>query len=158
MAGPRARRVEVVEGTRVETVEYGLRTVTDTLFHRKGHVEERDSLEYALACRERPFNGWRGDEQVVTRTVVVYTTQWVEVPGYEGSLHLSCCHTGTPQGHQSEGVFAPKGPDYQLPHGFRERDMVAGEDGVRRYTCPVCGLTWRHRDTAPASDPQGALW
>jgi rubrerythrin len=44
------------------------------------------------------------------------------------------------------------------PHSFRERDMMAGEDGVRRWTCPVCGLTWRHRDPAPAEDPQEALF
>jgi hypothetical protein len=155
--GPRA---EMVDGRRTETVQWGLRTVRDNLFHRKGHVEPRGSLEYAVASRDQPGTGWKGDEQVVTRTVVTYTTQWTEVPGYEGSLHLSCGHPGTPQGLQPGGPngLGAKGPEYQFPHGFRERDLVTGEAGGRRYTCPVCGLVWRHRDDAPAPDPQGSLF
>ena len=124
----------------------------------------RSSL--ALACRERPFTGRVGDEEVVTRTVVVYTTEWTEVPGHEGSPWLSCDHPGTPQGRTGRSVLRDEpdcpvrmeGTDYQLPHAFRERDLVAGEDGGRRYTCPVCGLTWRHRADAPAEDPQGSLF
>ena len=42
-----------------------------------------------------------------------------------------------------------EGPDYRLPHAFRERDMVAGGDVVPRYTCPVCGLVWRLRGGGP---------
>ena len=151
------RRLEEVTGRRVETVEWGLRTGRDGVFHRKGHVEQRSSLESAVECRDRPFSGYQGDEQVVTRTVVIYTTQWTEVPGYEGSPWLSCSHRGTPQGRQGEGVLAPEGPDYQIPHAFRERDMVRGEDGLRRYTCPVCGLVWQ-RDAAPAEEPQESLF
>lgn len=154
------RRLEEVTGRRVETVEWGLRTTQDSVFHRAGHVEPRSSLESAVACRDRPFSGWKGDEQVVTRTVVIYTTQWAEVPGCEGSLHLSCCHEGRPQGRQSGGQFGfgVEGPEYQIPHAFRERDMVRGEDGAARYTCPVCGLVWQRRDTSPAGDPQEALF
>ena len=137
--GPRA---EVVSGRRVETVEFGLRTPKDNIFYRKGHVEQMSSLERAVDCRDRPFCGRQGDEQVVTRTIVTYTTDWTVVPGHEGSRHLSCDHPDTPQGRPSGNMFA-QGPDYQLPHAFRERDMTAGVDGVRRYTCPVCGLVWR---------------
>jgi hypothetical protein len=121
-------------------VEYGLRTVRDGVFHRRGHVEERSSLEFALQCREQPFSGWKGDEQIVTRTVVTYTTQWTEVPGCEGSRWLSCWHEGTQEG-----------PAYQRPHGFRERDMTYGEDGIRRYTCPVCGNVLAHRGDMDAA-------
>jgi hypothetical protein len=135
-------RVEVVWGRRVETVEFGLRTAKDNIFHRKGHVEQMSSLERAVDCRDRPFCGWKGDEQVVTRTVVVYTTQWTEVPGYEGSLWFDCWHENRPDAHAAAGGHA-------APHPFRERDMVPGEDGVCRYTCPVCGLMWRFRDDTP---------
>jgi hypothetical protein len=162
MGGQRGRRVEVVEGRRVETTEWGLRTIRDDMFHRAGHVEPRSSLENAVAARDRPYHGWRGDEQVVTRTVVVYTTQWTEVPGYEGSPWLSCDHPGTPQGRTGPPILpgspiCQEGADYQRPHSFRERDMTAGEDGIRRYTCPVCAVTWRHRDPA-TSGPQVSLF
>jgi hypothetical protein len=164
-AGPVRKRAELVEGRRVETVKWGLRTSADTVFHRKGHIEERDSLEGATQARDRPFSGYRGDEQVVTCTVVTYTTEWTVVPGHEGSPHLTCDHPGTPQGRTGPPIGGPdspvrmEGPDYQRPHGFRERDMIAGADGQRRYTCPVCGLTWRHRDDgAPAGDPQTTLF
>jgi hypothetical protein len=158
------RRLEEVSGRRVETIEWGLRTQQDTVFRRKGHVEQRDSPESAVDARDRPFSGYAGDEQVVTRTVVIYTTEWTVVPGYEGSLHMSCDHPGTPQGRTGPSVMRGdpdcpvrmEGPDYQRPHAWRERDMTAGEDGLLRYTCPVCGLTWQYRDTAPA--PQGSLW
>lgn len=150
-------RVEVVRGRRAETVEFGLRTATDNIFHRKGHVEPRSSLEAAVQSRERPFSRWEGDEQVVTRTIVTYTTGWTVVPGYEGSRHLSCDHPGTPQGRTGPSIMRDDpgcpvrmpGPDYQPPHAFRERDMTAGDDGVLRYTCPVCGLVWR----LPAGGP-----
>jgi hypothetical protein len=149
-------RMELVAGRRAERTEWGLRSVRDGWQHKKGHVEQRDSLEYALTCRERPYAGRAGDEQVVSRTIVTYTTDWKQVPGYEGSVHLSCSHTGTPQGRLTGSVFAPKGPDYQPPHGFRERDMTVAEDGRLEYRCPVCGLVWRHReDTAT---PQGLLF
>jgi hypothetical protein len=156
------RRLEEVAGRRVETVEYGLRTQTDTVFHRRRHVEQHDSLEYALACREQPFTGRRGDEQVVTRTIVTYTTEWAEVPGHDGSRWFSCSHDGTPQGRTGPPIMEGsairmEGPDYQRPHAYRERDMTRGEDGQRRYTCPVCGLVWQLRD-ADASDPQGSLF
>lgn len=137
--GPRA---EVVRGRRVETAQFGLRTATDNIFHRKGHVEQMSSLERAVDCRDRPFCGRQGDEQVVTRTIVTYTTDWTVVPGHEGSRHLSCHHPDTPQGRPSDNMFQ-QGPGYQLPHAFRERDMAAGDDGLLRYTCPVCGLVWR---------------
>lgn len=122
--------------------------------HRAGHVDQHDSLEYAEACRERPFSGRQGDEQIVTRTVVIYTTDWTEVPGHEGSPWLDCWHPDTPQGRTGKPIFPGanirmEGPDYQRPHPFRERDMTAGEDGVRRYTCPVCGLMWRFHDGGP---------
>jgi len=150
-------RVEVVRGRRVETVEFGLRTATDNIFHRKGHVEQMSSLDRAVDCRDRPFCGRQGDEQVVTRTIVTYTTDWTVVPGHEGSRHLSCHHPDTPQGHTGPSIMRDDpdcpirmpGPDYQPPHAFRERDMTAGEDGARRYTCPVCGLVWRLRDEGP---------
>jgi hypothetical protein len=145
------RRLEGVDGRRVEAVEYGLRTTRDGVFHRKGHVEPHDSIEFAVACRERPFTGRRGDEQVVTRTVVTYTTEWTEVPGYEGSPWFHCWHEDRPDVHAAAGGHA-------APHPFRERDMTCGEDGVRRYTCPVCGLVWRHRDAIPAEDPQMELF
>jgi hypothetical protein len=146
---PKAPRVEMVAGRRVETVEYGLRTATDNVFHRRGHVEgSMSSLERALDCRERPFCGRRGDEQVVTRTILTYTTDWTVVPGHDGSPHLSCNHPDTPQGRPGDNMFT-QGPDYQLPHAFRQRDMTPGEDGHLRYTCPVCGLTWRLRDDSP---------
>jgi hypothetical protein len=137
-------------------IEYGLRTVRDDLFHRKGHVEERSTLEYALATRERPFSGWKGDEQIVTRTVVIYTTQWAEVPDTQGSRHLSCGHNGTPQGRTGPPIMpgsniCMEGPGYQLPHNFRERDMTYGEDGIRRYTCPVCGNVLAHRGDMEAA-------
>jgi hypothetical protein len=163
MAGPVKRRAEVVEGRRVEVVEWGLRTQADTVFHRKGHIEPWDSLEAAVASRERPFSGRRGDEQVVTCTVVTYTTEWTVVPGFEGSPWLSCSHPGTPQGRTGPPIGGPgsqvrmEGPDYQRPHAFRERDLVRGEDGRRRYTCPVCGTVWQHRDDT-AADPQGSLF
>ena len=166
MAGPVVRRAEMVEGRRVEEVEFGLRTMRDGVFRRKGHVEEMGSVEFAVSARDRPWSGWKGDEEVVTRTVVIYTTQWTVVPGCEGSPHMSCNHPGTPQGRTGPSIFPGdpdcpvrmEGPDYHRPHGFRERDMTAGQDGVRRYTCPVCGLTWRHRDPAPVEDPQGSLF
>ena len=157
----KGQRVEVVRGRRVVTVEFGLRTATDNTFHRKGHVEQRSSLEQAVDCRDRPFSGWRGDEQVVTRTIVTYTTDWTVVPGHEGSQHLSCSHDGTPQGRTGKPIWKDvpdtpdydglriEGPDYQLPHAFRERDMVPGDDGMLRYTCPVCGRVWRLRDDGP---------
>ena len=141
-------RVEVVRGRRVETVEFGLRTAKDSIFHRKGHVEQMSSPERAVDCRDRPFCGWQGDEQIVTRTIVTYTTDWTVVPGHEGSQHLSCHHPDTPQGRPSDNMFA-QGPDYQLPHAFRKRDMVPDDDGVLRYTCPVCGLVRRLRDDGP---------
>jgi hypothetical protein len=158
------RRLEEVAGRRVETVEWGLRTQTDTVFHRKGHVEPRDSIEFAVACRDRPFSGWRGDEQVVARAVVTYTTEWTVVPGYEGSRHMSCDHPGAPQGRTGPSIMRDdpdcpvrmEGPDYQRPHAWRERDMTAGEDGLLRYTCPVCGTVWQCRAAAPA--PQGSLF
>lgn len=146
------------QGRRVETIEYGLRTVTDNVFHRKGHVEPMSSLDHAVGARDRPFSGWRGDEQVVTHTIVTYTTQWTEVPGHEGSRHFWCNHDGTPQGHTGPSIMRDdpdcpvrmEGPDYKLPHAFRERDMIRGDDLVRRYTCPVCGNEHRHRaDQAP---------
>jgi hypothetical protein len=153
------RRLEEVTGRRIETVEWGLRTQADTVFRRTGHVEPRSSLAAAVDARDRPFSGWRGDEQVVTRTVVVYTTEWTVVPGYEGSRWFSCSHEGTPQGRTGKPIMEGseirmEGPDYQIPHGFREADMTRGEDGYLRYTCPVCGLEWKHRDTTP----QGSLF
>ena len=152
MAGRKrdGRRLEEVTGRRVETVQWGLRTTQDNVFHRKGHVEQRQSLESAVAARDRPFSGWKGDEQIVTRTVVIYTTQWTEVPGYEGSAWFSCWHENRPDAHKAAGGHA-------APHPFRERDMVPGEDGLRRYTCPVCGLVWQ-RDAAPAEEPQESLF
>ena len=111
-------RVEVVRGRRVETAEFGLRTAEDNIFHRKGHVEQMSSPERAADCRDRPFSGRKGDEQIVTRTIVTYTTDWTVVPGHEGSQHLSCNHPDTPQGRPSDNMFA-QGPDYQLPHAFR---------------------------------------
>ena len=145
------RRLEEVTGRRVETVEWGLRTMQDGVFHRKGHVEQRDSPESAAACRNRPFSGYQGNEQVVTRTVVVYTTEWTEVPGYEGSPWFSCWHENRSDAHAAAGGHA-------VPHPFQERDMVPSEGGLRRYTCPVCGLVWQHRDAAPAEEPQEALF
>lgn len=137
-------------GKRAEQVEYGLRRVRDEVFGRKGTVEPWDSAESAADARDRPFSGWHGDEQIVTRTIVTYTTEWTEVPGYEGSRHLSCSHEGTPQGRTGPPVMPGstllgEGPDYQRPHAFRERDIVRGSDGKRRYTCPVCSLVWAER-------------
>src|SRR5262249_48277139 len=103
-------RVEVVRGRRVETVEFGLRTAKDNIFHRKGHVEQMPSVEQAVDCRARPFCGWKGDEQIVPRTIVTYTTDWTVVPGHEGSQHLSCHPPDTPQGRPSDNMFA-QGPD-----------------------------------------------
>ena len=128
----KGRRVEVVSGRRVETVEFGLRTAKDDIFHRKGHVEQMSSLERAVGCRERPFSGWKGDEQVVTRTIVTYTTDWTVVPGHEGSQHLVCHHPDTPQGRPSDNMFA-QGPDYQLPHDVPS----TGHGGRRRRRAPV---------------------
>jgi hypothetical protein len=157
----------MVDGRRAVRVEWGLRAVRDRTFCRKGHVDEKGSLEFAVHCRDRPFTGHDGDEQVVTRTIVTYTTSWTEVPGYEGSRHLDCSHDGTPQGRTGKPIWKNipdtpdytgmrmEGPDYQPPHPFRERDMIAGDDGRRRYTCPVCGLTWTHRDPAA---PQPTLF
>jgi hypothetical protein len=144
-------RVEAVRGRRAETTEFGLRTGKDNVFHGKGHVEQMSSLDRAVDCRDRPFCGRQGDEQVVTRTTVTYTTDWTVVPGHEGSRHLSCHHSGTPKGYVGDANFGlgSQGPDYQLPHAFRERDMAPGDDGVLRYTCPVCGLVWRLRDDGP---------
>lgn len=93
--------------------------------------------------------------------MVTYTTQWTEVPGCEGSRWLSCWHAGTPQGRTGPPIMPGsdirhEGPDYQIPHGFRERDMAYGEDGVRRYTCPVCGNVLVHR--ADQASPQRPLF
>ena len=137
------------QGRRAEHVEYGLRTVKDNAFHRKGHVEQRSSIEFAVQCRDQPHSGWSGDEQVVTRTIVTYTTSWTEVPGYEGSPWFTCWHEGRPAAHEAAGGHA-------VPLAFRERDMVRGGDGVRQYTCPVCGLVWRHR--GDAANPMAPLF
>ena len=163
------------QGRRAEKTEYGLRTARDGVFRRKGHIEECSSLESALDLRERPFTGRRGDEEIVIRTIVTYTTQWTVVPGHDGSLWLCCNHPGTPQGRTGPSIFRDdpdcpvrhEGPDYQLPHAFRERDMTAGDDGVRRYTCPVCSLVWQPRrpeppqpgsPAVPAADGMDALF
>ena len=145
MIGP---RLELVEGRRAVQDQFGLRNARDSHSHRAGHIEPYDSPEFAVHCRDKPFNGFQGDEEVITRTVVTYTTQWTVVPGYEGSRWFHCWHEGRPDVHEAAGGHA-------APHAFRERDMAAGEDGIRRYTCPVCGKTWQHREPAP---PQGALF
>jgi hypothetical protein len=147
------------QGRRSVRVEYGLRRARDGVFARKGHIDLRDSAESAAASRDRPFSGWDGDEEIVTRTIVTYTTEWTVVPGLEGSRHLSCSHDGTPHGRTGPPIMPgssirTEGPEYQLPHAFRERDMQRGADGLLRYTCPVCGLVWRYREQAKGGERQ----
>ena len=135
-------------GRRAEHAEYGLRRVRDATFGPKGKVEQMDSAQSAADTRDRPFSGWHGDEEVVTRAIVTYTTPWTVVPGHAGSRHLSCSHDRTPYGRTGPPVMpgssmCMEGPEYQIPHAFRVRDMTAGEDGQLRYTCPVCATVWR---------------
>lgn len=62
-------------GRRTETVEWGLRWVDDTILHRRGHVEPRQDEQAARSVVGRREYGWHGTE-VVSRTIVTYTTRW----------------------------------------------------------------------------------
>ena len=62
-------------GKRTERVEWGLRWTTDTVFGRRGTVEPRPDEANARKCEGVAEWGWRGTE-VVSRTVVTYTTPW----------------------------------------------------------------------------------
>ena len=128
--GPRS---EVVRGRRVETVEYGLRTPTDTYFHRKWYVEPMSSLERAVECRDRTYTGRRGDEVPISRVIVTYTTDWAPVPGVEaGTLHLSCNHGGTPKGYVGDANFglgsAGPGVSDAAPVPGRGHDRRGGQE------------------------------
>lgn len=67
-------------GRRLERVEWGLRFRATTFLHRKGTVEPRPSEQNARQLAGRAEYGWR-DTEVVSRTVVTYTTRWEPADG-----------------------------------------------------------------------------
>jgi hypothetical protein len=86
MAGPVKKRAEMVEGRRVETVEWGSRQLWGdvALGHKAGHTEScGDNEQWARAIVYNPQRAhWIMPPLVlVRRTVVTYTTAWEIVPG-----------------------------------------------------------------------------
>ncbi len=62
-------------GRRVERREWGLRWIADTAFAKKGHVDLFEGEEHARTCVGRREYGY-GNTEIVSRTVVTYTTRW----------------------------------------------------------------------------------
>jgi hypothetical protein len=62
-------------GRRKECTEWGLRTTRDTFLHRKGDVVTVQDEAHARRCVGHAEWGWAATE-VVSRTVVTYTTRW----------------------------------------------------------------------------------
>jgi hypothetical protein len=86
MAGPVKKRAEMVEGRRVEEVEWGHRQLWGdvALGHQAAHTESCGGNEkWARAIVYNPErHGWIMPPLVlVRRTVVTYTTAWEIVPG-----------------------------------------------------------------------------
>ena len=84
MAGPVKRRLEEVEGRRVETAEWGARSLWGSapMGRKAGHVEEASEqrARWVVNNPERKFY-IMPPLILVRRTVVTYTTEWVAVPG-----------------------------------------------------------------------------
>lgn len=70
------------QGRRTEQVEWAVRWTKDTFLHRCGHVAPRASETAAREVIGLVHSGWgTADEiEVVSRTVVTYTTTWAAIP------------------------------------------------------------------------------